>query len=386
MSLLRQTLAVTAIGISTLPERRGTTFVIFIGMMSVVAVLLSMLSITEGVARAYVQPSDPALAVVTDSATPYEGTANIQRATYDTILAAPGIAKAADGTLLADGQLRVFVPPVEGFVSGSLAIRAIGPEGLALQPRLRLVAGRMFRPGAQELVIGRNISRKFGLPLGSRISAPGGEWPIVGVFVIDGGSRVENFLLGDAGTVMPAVRLANYGWVLVRLRSPRAFPAFEHWLRTNPTISVSVERLAEHERRLAGDDFSLFVRMTYAIAAIMALGALFGTTKNMYAAVRARTREIGTLRALGYAALPVATSIIVEAVLIAALGALAGALLAWLAFDGREAYIWGIFKLRVTAGLVVLGLSWSTAVAVLGGIFPALRASHIPAAEALRAA
>ena len=385
MKLLRQTLAVTAIGISTLPLRRGTTLVIFIGMMSVVAVLLSMLSITEGVASAYVRPSDPALAVVMDSASPYEGTAAVSRATYDTILAAPGIAKHADGALLADGQVRVSVPPVEGFVSGSLAIRAIGPQGLALQPRLKVVAGRMFRAGAQELVIGRNIARKFRLPPGTRISAPGGEWPIVGVFA-DGGSRLENFLLGDAGTVMSSVRQANFGWVLVRLQSPRAFPAFEHWLRTNPTISVTVERLSEHEQRLAGADFGLFVRMTYGIALIMALGALFGTVKNMYAAVRARTREIGTLRALGYGAVPVATSILVEAVLISALGALAGALLAWAVFDGREVYIWGIFKLRVTEGLVGLGLAWSTVVALLGGLFPALRASRIRAAEALRAA
>ena len=149
MKQLRQTLTVTAIGLSTLLQRRGTTLVIFIGMMSVVAVLLSMLSITEGVTSAYVRPSDPALAVVMDSATPYEGTANISRAAYDTILAAPGIAKRADGTLLADAQVRVYVPPVEGFVSGSLAIRAVGTLGLALEPRLRVVAGRMFRPGAR---------------------------------------------------------------------------------------------------------------------------------------------------------------------------------------------------------------------------------------------
>lgn len=385
MKVLRQTLAVTAIGISTLPQRRGTTLVIFIGMMSVVAVLLSMLSITEGITSAYVLPADPALAVVMDRAIPYEGTSNISRAVYDTILAAPGIAQRPDGTLLADGELRVFVPPVEGFVSGSLAIRGIGPLGATLQPRLRLLEGRMFRAGAQELVIGRNIARKFALPLGSRVSAPGGEWPIVGVFS-DEGSRVESFLLGDADTVMSAVRQAKYGWVLVRLQSPTAFPAFERWLRTNPTMSVLAERLADHERRLAGADFGLFVRMTYCIALIMALGALFGTVKNMYAAVRARTREIGTLRALGYGALPVATSILVEAVLISALGALAGALLAWIAFDGREVYIWGIFKLRVSAGLLALGLAWSTVVALLGGLFPALRAARIPAAEALRAA
>jgi len=385
MKQLQQTLAVTAIGMSTLPQRRETTLVIFIGMLSVVAVLVSMLSITEGVTSAYVRPSDPALAVVMDRASPYEGTTAVSRATYDTILAAPGIAKRADGTLLADGQVRLSVPPVEGFVSGSLAIRAIGPLGLALQPRLEVVEGRMFRAGAQELVIGRNIARKFALPLGSRISAPGGEWPIVGVFA-DGGSRLENFLLGDADTVLSAVRQDNYGWVLVKLQSPNAFPAFEHWLRTNPTISVSVERLADHEQRLAGEDFSLFVKMTYFIAAIMALGALFGTVKNMYAAVRARTRDIGTLRAIGFGGLPIATSILIEAIVISALGALAGTLLAWLVLDGREIYVWGVFKLRVTVTLVGVGLAWSTVVALLGGLFPALRASHISAAAALRAA
>jgi len=106
----------------------------------------------------------------------------------------------------------------------------------------------------------------------------------------------------------------------------------------------------------------------------------------MYAAVRARTRDIGTLRAIGFGGLPIATSILIEAIVISALGALAGTLLAWLVLDGREIYVWGVFKLRVTVTLVGVGLAWSTVVALLGGLFPALRASHISAAAALRAA
>ena len=122
------------------------------------------------------------------------------------------------------------------------------------------------------------------------------------------------------------------------------------------------------------------------LTAIMALGALFGVVKIMYAAVRARTREIGTLRAIGFGAGPVAASVLVEAAVLGVLGALAGTALAWLIFDGREMWVWGAFRLRVALSLLALGIVWALVTALLGGLFPALRAARIPASEALRAA
>jgi len=137
--------------------------------------------------------------------------------------------------------------------------------------------------------------------------------------------------------------------------------------------------------RTNGDQLVLFVRASYAIGIIMALGALFGATKIMYAAVRARTREIGTLRALGFGNTPVTISVLLEATLLALVGAALGVLVAWLVFDGHEVNSSGIFRLHVSAPLVVLGLAWGVGIALLGGLFPAIRAGKIPAATALRA-
>jgi putative ABC transport system permease protein len=129
----------------------------------------------------------------------------------------------------------------------------------------------------------------------------------------------------------------------------------------------------------------LLTRATYVIGAIMALGALFGATKIMYAAVRARTREIGALRALGFGSVAVAGSVLLEAMLLALIGTALGTLVAWLAFDGRIVYSGGVFRLHVSAPLLALGLAWGGAIALLGGAFPAIRAGRLEAAKALRA-
>jgi putative ABC transport system permease protein len=121
-----------------------------------------------------------------------------------------------------------------------------------------------------------------------------------------------------------------------------------------------------------------------ASGAIMSLGALLGTVKIMYGVVRARTREIGTLRAIGFGATPVVVSVLAEAGLLGAIGALLGAAIAWLIFDGRDMWVWGAFKLHVSPNLWMLGLTWALATALLGGLFPALRAGRFPASVAVR--
>jgi hypothetical protein len=259
--------AVTAIGISTLPQRRWTALVIFVGTMSVAAVLLSMLSmlsVTVGITKANLGSVDPARAIVRSRGdTFYDYGSGISRNGLDTILDAPGIAKQPGGAPFADGEFS------------------------------------------------------------------------------DGASLLESYLVGDADTIMAATRRTGFGAVVVRLQDRNAFAAFERWLRSNPALTVEAERQSE-----------------------------FGTVKNMYAAVRARTREIGTLRALGYASAPVAVSVLTESVLVSLAGAIVGACIAWLVFDDRESYIHEVVRLRVSAELFALGLLWAIGVALLGRALP----------------
>jgi hypothetical protein len=221
----------------------------------------------------------------------WKGTANFDQSRslhpddIATILNAPGIAKGPEGAPLADPEFLIRVP-LEGFADGSLELRGVGPAGLALRPAFRIVAGRMFRAGRRELVAGVGAARKFGLTVGSEVRLRDGKWPVVGIFSC-GADIIESHLVGDAVTVMTARRGTGFAEVIAQLVDAKAYPQFQAWLTENPSLAVSVERKTDYDLRMVGSDSGLFTRMTYLIGAIMALGALFGVVKIMYAAVRA---------------------------------------------------------------------------------------------------
>lgn len=383
-SELRQIAAVSLIGIGSLRERWATALVIVVGMACVVGVLTSMLSVTAGLARAYIRPEDATRAIVwRGEGSRFDQARGLQPDAIGTILDAPGIAKGPDGTPLADAEFLMWIQPIEGFAAGSLQVRGVGPGGITLRPAFRIVAGHMFRPGARELVAGAGAARKFGLAVGSEVRLRDGPWPIVGIFSC-GADIIESHLVGDAITVMAARRRAGFAEVIAQLVDAGAYRGFQRWLVENPALSVYVERKSDYDLRELGVNTVFFTRMAYVIGAIMALGALFGVVKIMYAAVRARTREIGTLRAIGFGAAPLVVSVLAEAALLGAIGALIGTAIAWLMFDGRDMWVWGAFRLRVAPSLWMLGLAWALVTSLLGGLLPALRAGRLPPVEALR--
>ena len=384
MNSLRQIAAILYIGLGSLRERYTTALVIVVGMACVIAVLTSMLSLTAGMAKAYLRPGDATRAIVWGDHAVFDQSRDLKPEDIAKILDAPGIAKGSRGMPLADAEFMMYTLPLEGYAAGSLQIRGIGPTGVALRPEFKIVAGRTFRPGARELIVGVGAARKFGLGVGSQIRLRDGSWPVVGVFSC-GTDLIESHLVGDALTLMGARRGAGFAQVIAQLASPNAYPALSKWLVENPSLSVAVERKSDYDRRALGAYATFFARMAYVVGAIMALGALFGVLKVMYGAVRARTREIGTLRALGFGAAPVALSVLLEASLLAAMGALIGAVLAWTIFDGRDIWVWGAFKLRVPPSLWLLGVAWALITALLGGLLPAVRAGRLTPVEALRA-
>jgi putative ABC transport system permease protein len=383
VSELRQVVAVCLMGLGSLRERYATALVVVVGMACVVGVLTSMLSLTAGLAPAYLGAKDATRALVWEGTANFDQSRSLHPELIATILDAPGIAKGPDGAPLADPEYLMRLS-IEGFADGSLELRGVGPPGLALRPAFRIVAGHMFHAGRRELVAGVGAARKFGLTVGSEVRLRDGKWPIVGIFSC-GADIIESYLVGDAVTVMAARRGPGFAEVIAQLVDAKAYPQFQRWLTENPTLAVSVERKTDYDLRMVGSNTAFFTRMAYLIGVIMALGALFGVVKIMYAAVRTRTREIGTLRAIGFGAAPVALSVLVEAALLGVVGALMGTALAWLLFDGREMWVWGAFRLRVSASLWVLGLAWALVTSLLGGLFPALRAGRLPPFEALRA-
>jgi putative ABC transport system permease protein len=384
MTMFRHVFTVLTIGLSTLTQRRGTSFVIVAGVACVVGVLVSMLSVAVGQTRMYLSGGGEERAIILPKDQLSEHGSGLPIDSVSTILNAPGIATGADGAPLADAEWVFGLTPPPGFVVRDfLQIRGIGAAGATLRKDFRIDSGRMFRSGAQELLVGAGAARRFALKNGDKVLMPGGFWPIVGTFS-NGGDRSEGEFFADADTLRSANRQSGFGSVLVKLANPQAFDELQHWLAANPSLAVDSYRVPDYQLRTSGRRLKFFTRATYVIGIIMALGALFGATKIMYAAVRARTREIGTLRALGFGSTPVTLSVLLEATLLALIGAALGVLVAWLLFDGREVYSSGVFRLSVSAPLAALGLAWGAAIALLGGLFPAIRAGRTPAATALR--
>jgi len=386
MNILRQIGIVSLLNFRSLRQRLWRSMVIVVGMACVFGVLLSMLSLTQGMLDAYLRTGDPGRALVVSTGAQYEASSSIPRDKARLVMDAPGIAKAADGSPLADPQLGVGVPVIR--LNGRPAydgLRGFGPKAIALRPEFRLVSGRMFQPGKRELIVGIGAHTQYrGMNVGDKVILPDGEWPIVGSFTT--GDLLDGQLAGDSDTVMLAVRKTAYNSVLVRLASPGSFNTFKRALTTNPALAVDPILQSDWYKKQSVGFSTFFNVVAYGIGIIMAVGALFGCLNTMYAAVAARGREIATLRALGYGAFPVAVSVILEAMALSIAGALIGAAIAWALYDGADGgFLGNVFKLTVSPAMIGMAILWAAAVALLGGLLPSIRAARRPVVEALRA-
>ncbi len=310
MRLISQMLVVARLSLLTLPLRKGPSLVIVICMACAVGVLLSALSVTTGLLHASEVAGSPGRAIVfSNDAYPGPGGraeegSHISQGELAILLNAPGVARYPDGKPIVEGEALALLPPVEGFAFGTLFVRGAGANSIAMRPDFKLTSGRLFQPGLHEIIVGIGAEQVFGLKVGDRVIMPDGEWPIVGAFST-GGGIMEGELLGDAATVMSAIkRTTNFSSVLVDLENPAAFDAFKNWLTSNPALSLTAERQSDYYRRVARRYSGFFTAVAYVIGVIMALGALFGSVKILHATVDSRAREIATLRAIGYDAFP----------------------------------------------------------------------------------
>ena len=387
MNLLRQIVIVSLLNFRNLRQRMWQSLVIVAGMTCVIGVLLSMLSMTEGLHAAYLGSGDPRNAIVVSRGTIFEINSAIARDKARLITTAPGIDRAQDGSPIADPVLLVGVPArlLKNGGTTSVTLRGFGEKGVMLQPAFHLVAGRMFRPGTHELIVGNLAQfRVKDMAVGDKVILPDGEWPIVGAFTT--GDVLDGQLVGDTETLMPSLRRKAYTTVLARMASPASFTAFRGALTSNPALAVDVMRLPDWNAK-ATADFAAFMHViVYGVGVILAVGALFACFNTMYTAVESRGREIATLRALGYGGFAVAVSVVLEAVLLSVAGALIGAGLAWSLYDGVLSGLGSdVFTLTVSSSMIATAVLWAIAVAVLGGILPSIQAARWTVAEALRA-
>jgi putative ABC transport system permease protein len=384
--MLRQIFVVSALNFKSLKSRFWQSMVIVVGLAATIGVMLSMLSVSAGMHDAYQRAGDPNRAIVVSKGADQEAQSAIARSQAPVIADAPGIARGGDGKPLADRGIQVGVPVLRKDGSkGFTTMRGLSGNVLGVRPELHVVQGRMFQPGKRELMVGVGAQALFQhMQVGDKVILPDGQWPIVGIFA--SGNLMEGQLIGDTETLAAALHKTAYNTVLVRLSSPDALDRFKKALTTNPALSVTVERHSDWYKRVGDQNTFGLALLGYVVGAVMAIGALFGCLNTMYSAVTNRGREIATLRALGYGAFPVAVSVVLEAMLLSVAGALIGAGIAWALNDGKQ-NVFGnsVFYLSVSPAQIKLGLIWALMVALLGGLFPAIRAARRPVVEALRA-
>jgi putative ABC transport system permease protein len=391
-----QIAAVTAVSLRSIPHRLGNSLVIVIGIASVVAVLISVLAMSAGFQRTVLGDARADRVIILTQGADSESTSSLSRENVAAIVAAPGIKKDADGKPIVSADA-LLVAPVSRKSSGAdayITLRGVGEQYFRLRPELQVVSGRMFEPGLHELIVGAAAQAQFaGLETGNRVRLHDGDWTIVGVFT--GGDSVrESEVIADAQTVMSAYRLDTFDSVSARLADERSLATLKGALNLQPGLSVKVLTEPEHLAIVSRSINRLLRVVAYAIGGIMAIGALFGALNTMYSAVAARTPEIATLRALGFDSSTVLVSILVEALVLAALGACIGIAVAYLAFDGNAISTLGgarwdsqvVYSLTITPALVAIATALACGIGLLGGLFPALRAARASVAESLRTA
>jgi len=390
---IAQTIAVTALNLRTIPRRLGSTGVAIVGIAGVVVVFVSVLSIAAGFTAAMRGSGSPSRALVMRSGADSEMTSVLGRTEVDIIKQAPGLRR--DGqAVVASADLYVIIdlPKKSTNSAANVPMRGVEPTALPLRDEVSIVDGRMFEFGTNEVVVGRGASGQFqGLTVGHDVRSGQNVWHVVGIFEADGGVA-ETEIWCDARVLQGAYRRGNtYQAVLARLDSSESFGPFRDWLTSNPQVNVQVRRETEYYAQQSQALSNLIQTVGFGIAALMGIGAVFGAILTMYTAVSTRSREIATLRALGFNATSVVISVITEALALGAIGGIIGGAAAYLAFNGYETSTMNFqtfsqvaFAFRVTPQLLAMGLVYSLLMGLVGGLFPAIRAARLPIPSALR--
>ena len=390
---ISQVFAVTQFSMRSLPQRKGSSAAAMLGITGVVAVMVGVLSIAQGVLRTMESSAGETNAIVLRSGSDSEMMSGLSGDDTRIIAEAPGVVRDDTGAV-ASPELFVIInlPMRSTGTDANVPVRGVQSQAISVRDKFKLVDGRMFERGLYELIVGTGARQQFaGLDIGSSIEVNQEMWPVVGIFEADGG-LAESEIWVDAAVLQSAYRRGNsYQSVYVKLNSSESFEEFKDKLTSDPRLNVKPMRETEYYDSQSTTVYNMITGLGTIIAVIMGLGAVFGALNTMYTAVSARTREIATLRALGFRSGPVVISVVSESLLLAFAGGLIGAGLAWLAFDGFRAATlnWSSFSaitfaFDVNTGLLVQGIVFAMLIGLVGGLFPAIRAARQPVAHALR--
>lgn len=390
---LAQIGAITAMNLRNMSQRAAASVVALVGIAGVVTVLIGVLSIAEGFRAVLEISGSPQVAIVLRSGATDEMGSGLSLDQIRTISDSKNVLRDEQGAVVSpELYVVVDVPLISTGTAANVPLRGVGPQAAKLRGGFRIIEGANFTPGKFEIVVGKGASLQFaGLKVGSQLRWGTTNWTVSGIFE-DRGSVAESEIWTDASVLQNAYNRGNsYQSMRVKLTSPNAMQAFKDELTSDPRLNVRVFSEKQYYEEQSRILVTLVSTIGKAIAVLMGLGAIFAALNTMYSAVSARTREIATLRALGFGASPVIVSVLTEALLIGLIGGAVGAVVSYFAFNGLRTSTMNFatfsqltFAFTVTPALLVQGLTYALILGFIGGLLPSLRAAKLPITTGLR--
>jgi putative ABC transport system permease protein len=380
--------------VRNLRSRWKVTLLAIFGIALVVAAFVTILSMARGFNIALSSTGSDKNAIVTQRGSLSELTSWIDIGSINLISVDPRVARDAAGKPMASCEVVVITTrPKKGTnIPLNITFRGVTPMAFKVRNNIKIVEGRMFTPGLYEVIAGRKIAdRVSGLDIGSTINIQRKNWKVVGLFAADD-SSFESEIWGDYDAMAPAIgRNGGCESLTVRLTNPAVLASFDKDLRANPQMQVQADSEKKYYENLAGNTGTALIILASFVAVVMGIGAVFGAMNTMYAIVSQRTREIGTLRALGFSRFSILFSFVVESVLLAVVGGVLGCLAALpmnglTAATGISSFSELAFAFKVGPTLLLIGLGFAVLMGLVGGLLPALRAARLPITRALREA
>jgi putative ABC transport system permease protein len=379
--------------VRSVKARWTSTIVAVVGIAGTVGVFVAMLSLARGFRATLVTSGSADNALITRAGATSEMTSGVSIDAVKVIQDAPGIARGAEGPLLTpEAVLMAPIPLRSTGTDANVQLRGVAPNVLTIRKNIKIVEGRMFRHGLNEIVVGKNAKVTYsGLTVGNTIALGSARWQVVGVFDA-GGSAFDSEVWGDAHLLNGAYNRPDTfsQSVTAHLTSPAALQQLKDTLTADPRLNVDVTREIDYYSKQSTRMTQLITVLGGFVAAIMAIGAVFGALNTMYSAVAERGREIATMRAVGFNPGSVVLSFLFEALLISFVGGVLGCL-AVLPLNGLttstinfQTFSNLAFAFKITFDLLWMGVVFALIMGVLGGMPPAIRAASRPVATALR--
>jgi len=374
--------------------RWTSTIVAILGIAGTVGVFVAMLSLARGFRATLVGSGTPDDALVMRAGSTSEMMGGITLDSIKLVQDKPGVARDASGQPLITQEVVgvIPIPLISTGTDANVEARGVSSNVLEIRKFVKIVRGRMFNSGLDELVVGKNASKTYaGLTVGNTVAFGGGQWKVVGVFDA-GGSSFDSEMWCDARILNQVLKRPEniFQSATVHLTSPAAFDQFKDSITSDPELNLEVEREVDYYAKQSSAMTTLITVLGGLVAAIMAIGAVFGALNTMYSAVSERGREIATMRALGFSSWSIILSFLFEALLISFIAGVIGCAVV-LPLNGMTTQTMNFstfsniaFAFKITFNLLLLGVVFALAMGVLGGLLPAVRAALRPVAVSLR--